>query len=98
MIQDWSRYPELRWLDRYHWVPGLSLAVLCWLLAGWSGLVWGFVVSTVICYHATFSINSLRLADTMSVRRFSRRMAFSFDHVLVNMTHRLWIITGVTAV
>src|SRR5262245_46050699 len=43
-IPDWAKYPELRWLDRYHWVPGISLAVLCWLIAGWSGLVWGFVV------------------------------------------------------
>jgi stearoyl-CoA desaturase (delta-9 desaturase) len=58
-IQDWSRYPELRWLDRNHWVPGLVLAVLCWLVAGWSGLVWGFVVSTILVYHATFTINSL---------------------------------------
>ncbi len=58
-IQDWSRYPELRWLDRNHWVPGLVLAVLCWLVAGWSGLVWGFVVSTILLYHATFTINSL---------------------------------------
>jgi stearoyl-CoA desaturase (delta-9 desaturase) len=58
-IPDWSRYPELRWLDRNHWIPGLSLAGLCWLLAGWSGLVWGFVVSTILVYHATFTINSL---------------------------------------
>jgi stearoyl-CoA desaturase (delta-9 desaturase) len=58
-IPDWARYPELRWLDRHNWIPGLSLAVLCWLLAGWSGLVWGFVVSTILVYHATFTINSL---------------------------------------
>ena len=35
------------------------LAVLCWLVGGWAGLVWGFVVSTVLVYHATFTINSL---------------------------------------
>jgi stearoyl-CoA desaturase (delta-9 desaturase) len=58
-IQDWSRFPELRWLDRNHWVPGLLLAGLCFLIGGWSGLVWGFVVSTVLLYHATFTINSL---------------------------------------
>jgi len=66
-IQDWSRFPELRWLDRNHWVPGISLAVLCFLLGAavggwagaWSALVWGFVISTVLVYHATFSINSL---------------------------------------
>jgi stearoyl-CoA desaturase (delta-9 desaturase) len=59
LIPDWSRYPELRFLDRFHWIPGVFLAVLCWLLAGWSGLVWGFVVSTILVYHATFTINSL---------------------------------------
>jgi stearoyl-CoA desaturase (delta-9 desaturase) len=58
-IQDWARYPELRWLDRNHWVPGLLLAVGCFLLGGWSGLVWGFVLSTLLVYHGTFTINSL---------------------------------------
>jgi stearoyl-CoA desaturase (delta-9 desaturase) len=58
-IPDFVRYPEIRWLDRNHWVPGIVLAVLCWLIGGWSGLVWGFVVSTILVYHATFTINSL---------------------------------------
>jgi stearoyl-CoA desaturase (Delta-9 desaturase) len=58
-VRDWSRYPELRWLNRHHWVPGLVLAGLCFLIAGWAGVVWGFVVSTVLVYHATFAINSL---------------------------------------
>jgi stearoyl-CoA desaturase (delta-9 desaturase) len=58
-IPDLLRYPELRWLDRNHWLPGVVLAVACWLIAGWSGLVWGFVVSTILVYHATFTINSL---------------------------------------
>ena len=35
------------------------LAGLCFLLAGWSGLVVGFLWSTVLVYHATFCINSL---------------------------------------
>jgi stearoyl-CoA desaturase (delta-9 desaturase) len=58
-IQDWSRYPELRWLDRHYWVPGVVLAVACFLIGGWVGLVWGFLVSTVLLYHGTFFINSL---------------------------------------
>jgi len=58
-IQDWARYPELRWLDRNHWMPGILLAVGCFLIGGWPGLVWGFVVSTVLTYHATFAINSV---------------------------------------
>jgi stearoyl-CoA desaturase (delta-9 desaturase) len=58
-IPDLARYPELRFLDRHHWVPGAVLGVACFLLAGLPGLVWGFVVSTILVYHATFTINSL---------------------------------------
>jgi stearoyl-CoA desaturase (delta-9 desaturase) len=58
-IHDWSRYPELRWLNRHHWVPGIFLATLCVLIGGWSGLAWGFFVSTVLLYHAVFAVNSL---------------------------------------
>jgi stearoyl-CoA desaturase (delta-9 desaturase) len=58
-VQDWERYPELRWLNRNHWIPGMVLAGLCWLLDGWSGLIWGFLVSTVLSFHATFAVNSL---------------------------------------
>jgi stearoyl-CoA desaturase (delta-9 desaturase) len=58
-LPEFETCPELRWLDRFHWVPGVVLAVGCFLLAGWSGLVWGFFVSTVLLYHGTFTINSL---------------------------------------
>jgi stearoyl-CoA desaturase (delta-9 desaturase) len=66
-IRDWARYPELRLLDRLHWLPGLLLAGACaaigYLTGGWAGsasaLVCGFVISTVLVYHATFAINSL---------------------------------------
>jgi len=40
-------------------VPAIVLGVLCFLIAGWSGLVVGFLWSTVLLYHATFCINSL---------------------------------------
>ncbi len=58
-VRDLSRYPELRWLDRNHLLPPLALAGLCWLLGGWSGLVLGFLVSSVLSHHATFTVNSL---------------------------------------
>jgi stearoyl-CoA desaturase (delta-9 desaturase) len=58
-VKDWSRYPELRWLNHLHWLPGLLLASLCWLIDGWSGLVWGFLLSTVLGYHTTFMVNSV---------------------------------------
>ncbi len=58
-VADLTRYPELRWLQRFELVPAVLTAVLCWLVAGWSGLVVGFLWSTVLVYHATFCINSL---------------------------------------
>jgi stearoyl-CoA desaturase (delta-9 desaturase) len=77
VIRDWARYPELRWLDRNHWVPGVVLAVLCYLFGvwtgagGWSCLVWGFVVSTVLLYHAVFAVNSV--CHLFGSRRYDNR-------------------------
>jgi stearoyl-CoA desaturase (delta-9 desaturase) len=58
-VGDFARYPELMWLHRFELVPAVVLAVLCFLLAGWSGLIVGFFWSTALVYHATFCINSL---------------------------------------
>jgi stearoyl-CoA desaturase (delta-9 desaturase) len=71
-VRDWIRFPELRFLNRFSMlVPVLTVAALygigeAWRIwapgAGTSGLqmvVWGFVISTVALYHATFTINSL---------------------------------------
>jgi stearoyl-CoA desaturase (delta-9 desaturase) len=58
-VRDWARYPELVWLDRHKYLPGILLAAVVWLTAGWPGLVVGFFWSTVLVYHATFCINSL---------------------------------------
>jgi stearoyl-CoA desaturase (delta-9 desaturase) len=58
-IDDFQRYPELRLLDRFHWIPGIVLAVTFFLIGGWRSLVVGFFISTVLVYHATFAINSL---------------------------------------
>lgn len=58
-VADLARYPELMWLHRHEQLPALVLAGLSFLVAGWSGLVVGFLWSTVLVYHGTFSINSL---------------------------------------
>jgi stearoyl-CoA desaturase (delta-9 desaturase) len=58
-IKDFTRYRELRWLNDYHVIPGVLLAVGCTAFMGWQGLVWGFLISTVLLYHGTFVINSL---------------------------------------
>ncbi|MDR4495515.1 MAG: acyl-CoA desaturase [Nitrospirales bacterium] len=71
-IKDFSRFPELRFLDRFDTLVPLTLAVSLFLFGewletlypslgtnGWQMLVWGFVVSTVALWHGTFTINSL---------------------------------------
>ncbi len=58
-VPDLARYPELLWLHRYEQAPSVVMAVAAFLVGGWSGLVVGFLWSTVLLYHATFCINSL---------------------------------------
>lgn len=71
-IPDFAKYPELRFLDRFHVIPPLLLALGLYFggeylganypalrTSGWQLIAWGFFVSTVLVYHATFCINSL---------------------------------------
>ena len=58
-VADFASFPELMWLHKFEVLPAVAIAVLCFLIAGWSGLVVGFLWSTVLLYHATFCINSL---------------------------------------
>ncbi len=67
-IKDFSRYPELVWLDKHDWVAPWSLAVVCYLIGGWSGLVVGFFWSTVLLWHSTFTVNSV--AHVFGRRRY----------------------------
>lgn len=59
IVKDWHKYPELRFIDRLELIPGVVQALVCYLIAGWSGVVWGFLISTVVLYHATFLVNSV---------------------------------------
>ena len=84
VIRDLAQYPELRWLDRFDVLMPILLAVALFFLGGFlhryspalgtSGMqlvVWGFCISTVALFHATFTINSL--AHRWGSRRFSTR-------------------------
>lgn len=59
LIGDLWKYPELRFLNRFHLLPPLVLALVTYLLGGASGFVWGYCISTIVLWHATFMINSL---------------------------------------
>jgi stearoyl-CoA desaturase (delta-9 desaturase) len=80
-ISDLAKFPELRFLNRYHLLPPISMAVGLFLLgsllqdaapqlhtSGLQLLTWGFFISTVILAHCTYTVNSL--AHVMGRRRF----------------------------
>jgi len=80
-IPDWHRYPELVWLERNHLMGPILLIAMLFatgvMLATWAPslgtgpgqlVIWGFGVSTVVLYHATFTINSV--AHMVGSRRF----------------------------
>lgn len=58
-VADFGRYPELRWLDRHHWVPLALCGAAIWAAGGFAAFAWGFLLATVALYHATFAINSV---------------------------------------
>jgi len=71
-IKDFARFPELRFLDRYDSLAPLLLIALLygagelmaayapqWQTNGLQMVVWGFVISTVVLFHSTVTINSL---------------------------------------
>jgi stearoyl-CoA desaturase (delta-9 desaturase) len=67
-IKDFAKYPELRFIDKHDWIGPWTLGVVAYLIGGWGGLVVGFFWSTVLLWHATFSVNSL--SHTFGWRRF----------------------------
>jgi stearoyl-CoA desaturase (delta-9 desaturase) len=84
LIGNLWRFPELRFLDRYDGLVPLLLGLALYgsgeALAAFapglqtSGLqlvVWGFCISTVVLYHATFTINSM--AHGYGSRRYATR-------------------------
>ncbi|TVR03772.1 MAG: acyl-CoA desaturase [Deltaproteobacteria bacterium] len=74
-VRDLTKYPELVWLDRHHLLPPLLYAAALFAIWGWAGIVWGFLISTVLLWHGTFTINSLshvfgrRVYDTTDTSR-----------------------------
>jgi stearoyl-CoA desaturase (Delta-9 desaturase) len=71
LVRDLARYRELRFLDKYHYLAPTTLAVMVFFVGLGLGrispgltdgpqlLIWGFFVSTVVLWHATFMVNSV---------------------------------------
>lgn len=83
-VKELAQYPELRFLDRFDVIVPALFALAIYGLGEWLAvaapalatnglqlLVWGFAISTVALYHATFSVNSL--AHAWGSRRYETR-------------------------
>jgi stearoyl-CoA desaturase (delta-9 desaturase) len=81
-VKELAKFIELRLLDRFDVIVPTLLAVSIYLLGEWLAnaypvletnglqlLVWGFAISTVLLYHATFTVNSL--AHVWGKRRYA---------------------------
>ena len=80
VVRDFSRAPEIRFLDRYHFVPPALFGVVLYAIGGLPWLVWGFCLPTMTLAHATFAINTVN--HMFGSRRFdtideSRNNAFT---------------------
>jgi stearoyl-CoA desaturase (delta-9 desaturase) len=71
-VKDLVKYPELRFVDRFHVLPVAMLIAALYIAGavlnayfpglGTSGMqlvMWGFFVSTILVYHVTFFVNSV---------------------------------------
>ncbi|HTM21260.1 MAG TPA: acyl-CoA desaturase [Kofleriaceae bacterium] len=83
-VRDLSAFPELRWLDRHARIPLVGYALLCWAIAGMGGVVWGFVISTLVLGHVTFLINSV--AHLWGTRPYPTRDASRNNALLAVLT------------
>lgn len=56
---DLVRNPFYRWLNRYFILLQIPLALLLYALGGWSFVIYGVFLRTVILWHTTWLINSV---------------------------------------
>jgi stearoyl-CoA desaturase (delta-9 desaturase) len=71
VVRDFSKAPEIAFLDRYFFLPPLLLAVAMFAIGGFPLLIWGFCLPTMTLAHATFAINTVN--HMFGTRRFETR-------------------------
>lgn len=84
LVPDLAKYPELVWLNEHYTLPIVVYAVVLFLTLGVQGLVWGFLVSTVLLWHGTFTINSL--THILGKQRFNSGDGSLNSHLLALIT------------
>jgi stearoyl-CoA desaturase (delta-9 desaturase) len=96
-IQEWLKFPELRFLNRFDNLIPILLAVGLFFSGQWLSrnlpqldtngmqlLIWGFFISSTVLFHATVTINSL--AHMWGSRRYNTSDASRNNFVLSILT------------
>jgi len=68
---DLARYRFYIWLNNYHWVPLVAMAVILYMIGGLPLLLWGIFMRIVFGLHATWLVNSA--THMWGARRFNTR-------------------------
>jgi fatty-acid desaturase len=68
---DLSKHRFYLWLNTYHWIPSVVLAVLLFAIGGLPFVLWGFCLRVVVGFHATWLVNSA--THMWGGRRFATR-------------------------
>ena len=68
-VPDLAALPELRFLEKFYLLPPAALAAGLGAFGGARAVGYGFFVATVLCWHATYCINSV--AHLVGTRRFA---------------------------
>jgi stearoyl-CoA desaturase (delta-9 desaturase) len=68
---DLARNKFYVWLNNYHWVPSVVLAVVMLALGGWPLVLWAMFFRIVFGLHATWLVNSA--THMWGARRFATR-------------------------
>ncbi len=84
-VKDLSKFPELVWVNKYHYLFPYLVVIALYLLGqyttvfgssglGFSAIVWVFIVSTVLSVHASSCVNTLAHGQKpgfFNLRRFN---------------------------
>lgn len=57
-IPDLIKFPELFWLHKYNYLPLFLSFIGLYFLGGLEFVFWGGVISSLLCWHAVFIVNS----------------------------------------
>ena len=68
---DFANDPFQQWLNKYYWVPISIVAVGLLAIGGWTMVLWGVMLKTVIGWHFTWLVNSA--THLWGTRRFETR-------------------------